>query len=150
MKRLIIIAVTTVLAMMLSVARAQDGLNIASAFGSRFRDLPESTETLLTRSNLRDVSLSLYHAITISSRPELAREIEPLVARDGAGAVSKEVRYASGRLYYGFYVLPQSGGLNRYILYLNGNLRNDDRIMLIYIEGKASVDDVRKLIGKGK
>lgn len=142
--------VTALCCLMSALAlQAQEGLNIAGAFASKYRDMPDATETILTRKNLRDVSLSLYHGITVKKHPELAGELEAMVARDGAKALNKEVRYASGHLYYGFYSLPARGGLNRYILYLNTHLKpGGDKIMLLYLEGRASVDDVKRLIDK--
>ncbi len=126
---------------------AQTGLNIAEAFSPRFRDLPGATETVVSKSRLRNLNLSVYHAISISGHQELAEEIEKMVLRDGAKARSKEVRYASGHLYYGCYALPRDGkGNNRYILFLNGHLKSADRIVLLYIEGEASMEDVKKLI----
>ncbi len=125
---------------------AQTGLNIAGVFTPRFRDMPEATETLISRGKLKNMRLSLYHSLTIKDRPELAEEIERMVAKDGAAAVSKEVRYASGRMHYGFYALPPKDKVNRYIMYLNGHVKGDDRILLLYLEGEASMEDVRKLV----
>lgn len=133
------------------LARAQKGLHIQDAFSSAYTTLPDATETLLTRSRLHDVSLSLYRALSLSANPDKALEIERMVLADGRSAISKEVRYTSGHLFYGLYVLPPVGGENRYILFLNGNLSpSGGKMLLLYLEGKASVDDVRRLINKKK
>lgn len=129
---------------------AQKGLNIEKAFSKEYTMLPESTETLLTRSRLHDVSLSLYRALSISGNADKAYAVERMVLADGRGAQSKEVRYASGHLLYGLYVLPKRDGENRYLLFLNGNLTGTGKMLLLYLEGKASVDDVKRLINKGK
>ncbi|MCM1482749.1 MAG: DUF6108 family protein [Muribaculaceae bacterium] len=126
-------------------ASAQKGLNVAGAFEPRFRDLPGAVETILVNDKVRRVNLSLYHALTLTGHPESAEELERMVARDGAKAVNKEVRYASGHLYYGFYTLPRQG-VNRYLFYLNRHLRGGDKIILVYLEGAASPEDVRKLL----
>ena len=73
--------VTALCCLMSALAlQAQDGLNIAGAFAPKYRDMPDATETVLTRKNLRDVSLSLYHGITVKNHPELAGELEAMEA----------------------------------------------------------------------
>ncbi len=151
MNRLLMILTGLVLAVVFPVmSSAQKGLKIEGAFAQTYTMLPEATETMLTCSQLHDVSLSLYRALSISGNPEKALEIERMVLADGRTAHSKEVRYASGHLYYGLYVLPPAAGLNRYILFLNGNLSGNGKMLLLYLEGRASIADVKKLINKKK
>ncbi len=133
-----------------ATSHAQKNMSIQSVFTESYTSLPGATETLLTRSKLHDVNLSLYHALSIPGQPEKAIEIERMVLRDGSKATSKEVRYSSGHLLYGFYVLPKTEGQNRYILFLNGNLNSGGKLVLLYLEGNASVNDVKKLINKAK
>ena len=151
MNRLLMILTGLMMALAFpAIANAQKGLKIEGAFAQTYTMLPEATETMLTRSKLHDVSLSLYRALSVAGNPEKALEIERLVLADGRSALSKEVRYASGHLYYGLYVLPPVGKENRYILFLNGNLSGSGKMLLLYLEGKASVDDVKRLVNKGK
>ena len=145
MKPIRYLMAATAIAVSLS-ASAQKGLNIAGAYEPRFRDLPGAVETVLVNDRLRSVNLSLYHAITLTGHPDAAATIVRLVAKDGASALSKDVRYASGHLYYGFYALPPRGSMKRYIFYLNRHLKKGDKIILVYIEGTASQDEVKKLI----
>ena len=68
---------------------------------------------------------------------------------DGKLAIKKEVAMIGGRLYYGFYVLPpRDENTNRYIFYRN-NLLNPEakpqEVMLVYIEGKASPAELKKI-----
>ena len=67
-----------------------------------------------------------------------------------AGALDKEVAFRNGRLYYGYYTLkPMSDGeLNRYLFYLNQHAVGKDKLILIYIEGKAGRADVKKMLKK--
>lgn len=126
---------------------AQSGLNINKIFTDHYRDMKGATETMVVKDQLRNMNLSLYHSITFKDHPELGGTIERLVAADGAKAASKEVRYKNGHLYYGFYSLgATAGGLNRYIIYLNGHLNGDNRIMLLFLEGKAKSEQVKKML----
>ncbi len=129
-------------------ASAQTGLNINQIFSERYRDMKGATETILSGDRLSDAGLDLYHSITFKGHPELGPVIERLVASDGAKALSKEVKYKSGHLYYGFYRLTKNGNLNRYVLYLNGTLAGEDKIILLFLEGKASPEKIKKLINK--
>ena len=125
-------------------ASAQTGLNIEGAFQPKYRTLPGAVETVLVNDKLRDVNLSLYHSLAITGHADISQELERMVARDGAKAMDKEVRYASGHLYYGFYTLPRKGTANRYLFYLNGHLKGTDKIIIVYLEGKATRDQVKK------
>ena len=80
-----------------------------------------------------------------------AEIIESLVVKDGAQAIDKEVEYRNGQLYYGFYTMPKSKRSNRYIFFLNQNLARKSPkniVTLIYMEGGASADKIKKLIRK--
>ncbi len=139
--------ILTLMALMLAaIASAQTGLNIDQMFADNYRDMKGASETILNNGHLNKVKIDLYHSITFSGHPELGAVIERLVAKDGSRAVSKEVRYKAGHLYYGFYRLAPVNSRNRYILYLNGNLSGDNKIILLYIEGKASEDQVKQMM----
>lgn len=129
-------------------AWSQDGLQINALFDGRYRDNPEASETILSGSALNDYDLDRYHGLTLTGRPEAAAEIEPLVAKDGATALNREVSYRGGRLYYGFYQLPGLNGRNRYLFYINQHVRNNggNNIVVIYLEGKARRDAIMKML----
>ena len=61
------------------------------------------------------------------------------------------MEYRNGQLYYGFYTMPKSKRSNRYIFFLNQNLARKtpkNVVTLIYMEGSASADKIKKLIRK--
>lgn len=148
MNRKITIVIALIAALLMPAAlRAQKGLNINGAFAPAYRDMKGATETLIIKDRLTKMNLDRYHSITFTDHPELAAKLERMVIADGKKAVSKEVRYKSGHLYYGFYRLsPIECNVNRYILYLNGHLAGDNRIVLLYLEGKASPDKVKEML----
>ena len=62
-----------------------------------------------------------------------------------------QVEYRNGQLYYGFYTMPKRKSENRYIFFLNQNLARKtpkNAVTLIYMEGEASADKIKKLIRK--
>ncbi|MDE6100672.1 MAG: hypothetical protein K2G01_06460 [Paramuribaculum sp.] len=150
MKRKILLLICVLTALSPLTARGQTGLNINRLFTDSFRGQKGVTETVLNRERLKSkYQLSLYHSLTITGHPELAAEIEPLLAADGAKAKNKEVRYKSVRLYYGLYRLNNTAaGKSRYILYLNGHLNGDNKIILLYLEGNVTLEEVKKMLNK--
>ena len=80
-----------------------------------------------------------------------AEIIEHLVVKDGSQAIDKEVEYRNGQLYYGFYTMQTRKHNNRYIFFLNQNLARKSPknvVTLIYMEGEASAEKIKKLIRK--
>ena len=130
---------------------AQSGLHINSLFDGRFKKDPYATELIVTGAGARDINLKVYHSLKVMQKSQ-QNLIESLVVKDGVKANDKEVEYRSGQLYYGFYTMPASkSGLNRYIFYLNQNLAHNNpknMVTLIYMEGKATPEQIKKLIRK--
>ena len=74
------------------------------------------------------------------------RQIERSVKQDGAHAISREVQFKDKRLYYGFYELPDRDGSNRYLFYLNQLAAGGNKVIVIYMEGSASLEQVKKML----
>jgi len=129
-----------------SAMLAQDKLAIGQLFDGRYHDEPRASEAQISGDKLSRYSLSLYRSLTLTDMPEAAAEIEPLVTRDAAKAVDREVSYRDGVLYYGFYQLQPHYGQQRYMFYLNQNRNGGDKIILIYLEGSASRDKIKQML----
>ena len=157
MKRIVILILTCLVAS--SAAIAQAGLNINRLFNEELKtdawvtqELNGKTEIIVTGKKAKEMGLSTYHSISLNSGKKQEREsIEALVLKDGAQALDKDVEYRNGQLYYGFFTLKPNKQNKRYIFYLNQNLaRKSPRnvVTVIYMEGKKSPDEVKKLIRK--
>lgn len=147
MKRLYLLM--AMLAISMTALYAQSSLNIAQLFDGRYQNDPDAVETLITGSSLRPYNLSVYRSITITGDKSHAEVIEPLVRRDARKAVDREVINKAGRLYFGFYHMPPtSSGDERYILYLNRHPVGGNKIILLYLEGSASQQQVKRLLKK--
>ena len=149
MKRITII-ITVVLLATLPVL-AQSGLNINALFDGRYKTNPYAAEYIVTGPAAWEIDLEVYHSLKVTER-EQQDLVETLVNKDGATAVDKEVQLRNGRLYYGFYTLGKTKkGRNRYIFFLNQNLAKKspkNMVTLIYMEGKATPAQIKKLIRK--
>lgn len=149
MKRISLIIITCTLAAL--PVLAQSGLNINSLFDGRYKKDPHATELIVTGSGAKDINLKVYHSLKVTQKSQ-QNLVESLVVKDGVKAIDKEVEYRGGQLYYGFYSLPATNsGHNRYIFFLNQNLANNspkNMVTLIYMEGKATAEEIKKLIRK--
>lgn len=148
MKRFIIIVLTCLLTSMAAVA--QKGLNINRLFDGRYKKATCATEIIVTGSQANEIGLMIYHSVSVTDKTQ-AEIIENLVVKDGAQAIDKEVEYRNGQLYYGFYTMKKVKRDNRYIFFLNQNLAKKspkNMVTLIYMEGKATPSQIKKLIRK--
>lgn len=148
MKRITIIILTCLLTTM--AAMAQKGLNINRLFDGRYKKAAGATEIIVTGSQAREIGLDIYHSVSVTDKTQ-AEIIENLVVKDGTKAIDKEVEYRNGQLYYGFYTMSKQRSSNRYIFFLNQNLARKSPksiVTLIYMEGRANADKIKKLIRK--
>ena len=149
MKRITILI--TVMALTILPVLAQSGLHINSLFDGRYKTNPYAAECIVTGPAAWEIDLEVYHSLKVTQK-EQQDLIESLVNKDGATAVDKEVQLRNGKLYYGFYTLSKTKkGRNRFIFFLNQNLAKQsprNMVTLIYMEGKASPAQIKKLIRK--
>lgn len=146
MKRMIFIFILTLVAA--GAAQAQHGLAIASLFGGRYKHSPHATEIVVTGPKAERINLDVYRSLSVTDRA-LVPPVVRAVTSDGSKAVSKEVEYRQGRLYYGYYVLSPRNGNNRFIFYLDQSLARKQPanvVTLIYMEGDVSSAYIKKLI----
>lgn len=127
---------------------AQDNLRIGMKMNGSYRDNPNASETILIGDNkLKRIGVTLYHSLSVSDDSTFPEEVEPLLATDVKSAIDREVVYRSGKLYYGFYVLPsikkEKKNINRYIFYLNQFPVKGKQVILIYVEGTASPQQIK-------
>ena len=136
----------------LLTAYAQKDLNIAIYFSEQYLEIDGVSAVHIEGQDLCIYNLSLFRSIRLTpeSTPDKSRKLmEQRVMEDGKLATKKEVAMIGGRLYYGFYVLPpRDKKTNRYIFYRNNCLKPEAKpqeIMLVYIEGKASPSELKKI-----
>lgn len=129
---------------------AQRGLQIASLFDGCYHGRTDATEVVLKGRKLRPYHLTLFRSLTLKPSATEAADIERRVKQDVRNAKDKEVGMKGGRLYYGFYQLSGTSDTHRYLFYRNNALlqSSDASLTLIYMEGSATLDELRKHFGK--
>ncbi|MDE6486920.1 MAG: hypothetical protein K2L76_05390 [Muribaculaceae bacterium] len=130
-----------------AAATAQEGLSVAGVFGGRFNGRSGVRETTISGGSLAPHRLDLYRSLSFDSPgADDVALVERAVKQDGASATDREVQLRAGRLYYGFYTLPRRNSKNRYLLYLNQLAAGGDKLLVIYLEGHASAEQVKKML----
>lgn len=147
MKRILLFAL---LLPMLSVAlRAQTGLRINTLFEGNLHARSDVQEVQLKGKVLSEYRLSLFRSLTMPEAVAGAAKAEQLVRADAAHAEDKEMVMRGSRLYYGIYQLPPKGKTRRYLFYRNKSLappaQRENTVLLIYIEGTATLKEIRRL-----
>lgn len=153
MKRIIqrLCTLAIVLAAMAPLS-AQNGLHVAGAFGGTFQKQKDATEVLLRGYKVSAYNLSLYRSLVLSATNSNVIHIERMVRADGKCAVDKEVNTYGGHISYALYQLKPENDLRRYIFYHNeaASTRKPSapKITLIYMEGKATIDALKRSFSK--
>lgn len=128
-------------------ASAQVPAAIATLFDGPYRNNPAATETVITGDALKSRNLSLFHSLSIEGNPELVSAIEKAVKADAATTEWIQTVTRGGKLQSSVYELPSyDKKRHRYVLYLNSFLTGGNEAAVIYLEGKATPEQIKKLI----
>lgn len=118
---------------------AQKGLAIQAAF-DELSVKKNATEVVMSGKRLKDFHLSFFHSLEIKNPSANDQQrIALLVQTDAAQAILREETPG-----HSFYELPQRKGNHNYILYR----QSGTAITLIYIEGKASLNQIKSYFQK--
>lgn len=143
MKHRLIVIIALLVA---SVAAHAAGPAACTRLLTGYRSNEKAAETIVTGKALKSYDLDVYQGLTLTDMPDEAARFEDAVARDSREAVDREMAYRAGRLYYAFITLAPQGRKNRYIFYLNQHPAGGDKIILIYMSGKADSDSIKKML----
>ena len=127
-------------------AAATTPASLAQLFDGTYQKKNHATETIITGAPLKPYSLSTFHSLAVTEDPLLALPLEKAAVADGAHALWKETVNKGGRMESGVYELKPQGKNRRYVLYLNSFLSGGNEAIIIYLEGKATPQQIKKLI----
>ncbi|MDE6818331.1 MAG: hypothetical protein K2J09_04065 [Muribaculaceae bacterium] len=148
MKQVIIIMLTYLCVAL--AAAAQSATDIRQLFADFASTDGTTTETIISGDALKGTHLSLYRSLVITGPVSNADTIAARVVKCAANAQSREITYVNGKIYYAQFALgPMPGETdNRYLFYLNSGLKGKKRLMIIYMSGKATLNQIKKLINQ--
>lgn len=153
MKRLLILFL--MLSGITLCATAQEGLHINEVFEGKIIPRQDIQESLIKGDNLASYNLKVLHTakFTVSDK-QLRSTVELLFAEDMKERISSddsniEMESRNGHLYYAIVqIKDNSKGTHRYICYQCREKATSYFITLVYMEGKASLADLRKTFKK--
>ena len=148
----------TILWMLTSIclsALAQKGLKINDVFEGKVILKSKMQESLIKGDNLAAYNLKVLHTVKFTTPFRLRREeVEKLFYEDMEKRLSDddenmELESRNGHLYYAIVQLSNTEkGAHRFICYQCRDKSGDYDITLVYMEGKASLADLRKTFKK--
>ena len=144
MRKILTSLLLTLMPLLLS---AQENMAINSLFHGRLGKNNVS-ETIIKGEKVEEYGLDIYHSLS-TKQPALAAKISRAVLEDAAKATSKEVKYDGDKLYYAFISIrdPRYNSY-RHVLYLNNMLKGGKDVILIFMEGDANVQQVKRMLKK--
>lgn len=121
------------------MARAQQGLQIASVF-QKYGKQKGVTMVELSNEMLETYQMTLYKSLVFKDVEEALPTILNCLDADKKKAKKVKEVVAGGQIQSGYYQLPQlKEDVNRFILFKTGKKGSDT---LIYIEGELDADDL--------
>lgn len=121
------------------MARAQQGLQIASVF-QKYGKQKGVTMVELSNEMLETYQMTLYKSLVFKDVEEALPTILNCLDADKKKAKKVKEVVAGGQIQSGYYQLPQlKEDVNRFILFKTGK---KDSATLIYIEGELDADDL--------
>ena len=97
---------------------------------------------------LKDYSLLKFYSVTMSLSNQEVIELERAISKDTHNVTEQEAASKHGKLYYGFYQLPNGDKtkVNSFLFYRNNGLqpRGNPTYTLIYMEGKTTLQELKR------
>lgn len=146
MKKLFILLIFAVLTSVSTFAK--DRLEVMKFFDIINVEKENANTLSIQDTEMNGNQIKLYKSISVSDNDLLCNRISNAVLSDSNKAVSKEVAYKDGHLYFGFYFMGGSGANRKYLLFLDRRQVKKNKLSLIYIEGNLDSSDVKKMIKK--
>jgi len=133
---------------------AQEGLRINEVFEGNIINELAMQESLVKGESLEPFKLKVLHTVKFTTGNPARDKVEALFKEDMKGRLSDdndnlELEYRDGHLYYAIVQIADTKkGLHRYICYQCRQVMDGNSITLVYLEGKASLADLRKTFKK--
>ena len=133
---------------------AQEGLRINEVFEGNIINELAMQESLVKGESLEPFKLKVLHTVKFTTGNSPRDKVEALFEEDMKGRLSDdndnlELEYRDGHLYYAIVQIADTKkGLHRYICYQCRQETGGNSITLVYMEGKASLADLRKTFKK--
>lgn len=140
----------TLLALLLlaATASAQRGLKCNPVFVGKVVPRKQMVVTEVYGSSMAAYNLEYYRGVSFQVDEALAQKVAALVEQDAKEAAVKETEKVGEFLTYALVQPNSSGRMNRYLCYQARRIGETWKITLLYLEGVATLDDLKKMFDK--
>ena len=143
MKRILILIVLLLLPVW--SASAQGDLQVGAVFDGKVVPATAMKETFIRSSRLEAYHLEQYRSVSFSGDDRILAEVSRRVLADAEQASDQEIHMKEGRLTYAILTFGDGDRDNRFICYQCVSKAGSHSITLVYMDGPATLDDLRKL-----
>jgi len=133
-----------------ATAFGQEGLMVNQAFQGGISGKDKS-ETRISGKRLKPYKLSLYRYCKADVSEVDLERMTGWILKDAEPASDKETRYQDEKLVYALIRLEDPEVGNKYICFQvksKNNLDNTYGVTLVYLEGKATLEDLEEIFNK--
>lgn len=132
-------------------AFAQKDLDIGKFLDGRYKGNANATEVTIKGKRLKEFKLTLYHSVTIINDDAVMDSIAAAFKATLEEAESENISYTGSNLFYGFCELRKDDTTkpNRFVFFKDMRYatdRKEDKVTLIYMEGSASIEYLKKVL----
>ncbi len=143
------IVVTLMALLLLAIsASAQRDLNCYPVFQGKVVPGKQMVVTEVRGSSMAAYKLDYYRGLSFHVDEALTRQVAALVEADADNAAVKETEKVGDLLTYALVQPASTGKMNRYLCYQARKVGDKWRITLLYLEGAATLDDLRNMFDK--
>ena len=142
--------VVTLMALLLLAlsASAQRDLNCYPVFQGKVVPRKQMVVTEVRGSSMAAYQLDYYRGISFLANEALTRKVAALVEADADGAAVNETEKVGDLLTYALVQPLSTGKMNRYLCYQAREVGDKWKVTILYLEGTATLDDLRKMFDK--
>ena len=142
--------IVTLMALLLLAlsASAQRDLNCYTVFQGKVVPRKQMVVTEVRGSSMAAYQLDYYRGISFLANEALTRKVAALVEADADGAAVNETEKVGDLLTYALVQPLSTGKMNRYLCYQAREVGDKWKVTILYLEGTATLDDLRKMFDK--
>lgn len=129
-------------------ASAQRDLRCYPVFQGKVVPGKQMVVTEVRGSSMAAYKLDYYRGLSFQVDEALTRQVAALVEADADNAAVKETEKVGDLLTYALVQPASTGKMNRYLCYQVRKVGDEWKVTILYLEGSATLDELRKVFDK--
>lgn len=137
-----------ILVLMPFAAYAQKDLNCWGIFHGDVVPREQMVRTEVRGGEIRKYMLDHYLGLSFRADDGMLAEVSELLEADSSAALSSEIEHVGPVLTYALLQMQEKNGRNRFVCYQASRDGDHWRVILLYLEGPASLEDLKSMFEK--